>query len=259
MRRAVIGVAALLAAVTAVGSAPAAPAAVTAPAAATARPLTGTVILLDPGHQLGNSNPRFARQMAQTFFNGAITKGCNTTGTATNAGLPEATFTWRVARRLATMLPAAGATVHMTRTSNSYDAWGPCVWDRAKQANRLGADMMVSIHADGAASTNSGFFAMTPALIPGWTDDVVRKDRRLATAMIAGMAAAGAPRSNYVPGQLMVSRDTTSLNVSNVPTVTIELGNMRNAREARRMSSASGQREYARWLFAGIQRYFAGR
>ena len=77
--------------------------------------------------------------------------------------------------------------------------------------------------------------------------------------MIAGMAAAGAPRSNYIPGQLMVSRDTTSLNVSNVPTVTIEVGNMRNAREARRMSSAAGQREYARWLAAGIENYFASR
>ncbi len=38
--------------------------------------------------------------MSQTIFNGAITKGCNTTGTATNAGLPEATFTWKVADHL---------------------------------------------------------------------------------------------------------------------------------------------------------------
>ncbi len=42
--------------------------------------------------------------------------------------------------------------------------------------------------------------------------------------MIAGMAAAGAPRSNYIGEQLLVSRDTTSLNFSNVPTVTIEVG-----------------------------------
>lgn len=227
--------------------------------AADDRPLAGRLILLDPGHQLGNSNPKFARQMAQTFFNGSIRKGCNTTGTATNAGFPEATFTWKVANRLKPMLEAQGATVRMTRTSNSYDAWGPCVWDRAKMANRIGADAMISIHADGASAGSSGFFALTPALIPGWTDDVVRKDRRLAKAMIAGMAAAGAPRSNYIPGQLMVSRDTTSLNVSNVPTVTIEVGNMRNAREARRMSSAAGQREYAQWLAAGIENYFASR
>jgi N-acetylmuramoyl-L-alanine amidase len=55
----------------------------------------------------------------------------------------------------------------------------------------------------------------------------------------------------------MVSRDTTSLNVSNVPTVTIEVGNMRNAEEARRMSSSAGQKQYAEWLYAGIERYFS--
>ena len=225
--------------------------------AANDKPLAGKLILVDPGHQLGNSNPRFAKQMAQTFFNGAITKGCNTTGTATNDGYPESTFTWKVGTRLKALLEKAGAEVQMTRSDNSRDSWGPCVWDRAKMANRIGADAMVSIHADGASSGSKGFFAITPSLIKGWTDDVVKKDRRLAKSMIAGMKAAGAPPSNYIGGQLMVSRDTTSLNVSNVPTVTIEVGNMRNAVEARRMSSSAGQKQYAEWLYAGIERYFS--
>jgi len=228
----------------------------TAPAAAAPGPLAGKVIVVDPGHQLGNSNPRFAKQLAQTVFNGAITKSCNTTGTATNGGFPEATFTWKVAKKLKRMLEAAGAKVIMTRSTNSYDAWGPCVWDRAKIANRAQADAMVSIHADGAAASSKGFFAMTPALIKGWTDDVVAKDRRLANAMIDGMKTAGAPPSNYIGGQLMVSRDTTSLNFSNVPTVTIETGNMRNSSDAARMTSAAGQRQYAKWLFAGLDSFF---
>jgi N-acetylmuramoyl-L-alanine amidase len=230
---------------------------VAAPVAAAPGPLAGKVIVVDPGHQLGNSNPRFAKYMAQTVFNGAITKACNTTGTATNSGLPEATFTWKVARHLKRLLEGAGAKVILTRSTNSYDDWGPCVWDRAKMANRANADAMVSIHADGAASGNRGFFAMTPSLIKGWTDDVVKKDRRLANAMIDGMARAGAPPSNYISHQLMVSRDTTSLNFSNRPTVTVEVGNMRNAKDAALMTSRSGQRKYAEWLFAGLQHYFS--
>lgn len=237
-----------------------------APAPASARvpsapdqPLAGTLILLDPGHQLGNSNPKFAKKMAQKKFNGSIVKGCNTTGTATNKGFPEATFTWRVAKRLKRILEAQGARVEMTRTTNSYDDWGPCVWDRAGMANALKADVMLSIHADGASARSKGFFAIAPGLIKGWTDDVVKKDRRLAKAMIAGMAAAGATPSNYVSNQLMISRTTTGLNFSNVPTVTIEVGNMRNAAEAARMSSSAGQRQYAQWLAAGLDRYFAGR
>ena len=229
------------------------------PAQAAPGSLDGKVIVVDPGHQLGNSNPKFAKYMAQTIFNGAITKACNTTGTATNSGFPESTFTWKVAKRLKAMLEQAGAKVIMTRSTNSYDAWGPCVWDRAKIANRNNADAMVSIHADGAASSSHGFFAMTPALIKGWTDDVVKKDRRLANAMIEGMKGAGAPPSNYIGNQLMVSRDTTSLNISNRPTVTVEVGNMRNATDAARMQSAAGQEQYAKWLFAGLQNYFATR
>jgi N-acetylmuramoyl-L-alanine amidase len=38
-------------------------------------------------------------------------KACNTTGTATNGGYPEATFTWRVARALERQLRARGANV----------------------------------------------------------------------------------------------------------------------------------------------------
>ena len=234
-------------------------AATAAPAshAADEQPLAGKVIVLDPGHQLGNGNPRFATQMAQRKFNGAIVKGCNTTGTATNAGLPEATFTWRVARELRRILQARGATVVLTRDHNSRDAWGPCVWDRARIGTEAKADAMVSIHADGAPAGAKGFFAIAPAAIPGWTDDVVKVDRRLARAMIAGMKAAGAPPANYVRDQLQVRRDQSTLNFSDVPTVIIEVGNMRNASDARRMSSTAGQREYARWLAAGIERFLA--
>ena len=47
----------------------------------------------------------------------------------------------------------------------------------------------------------------------------------------------------------------STINFSKVPTTIIELGNMRNAREARLMSSAKGQQQYAQWLAAGIERF----
>ena len=220
------------------------------------KPLAGKVIVIDPGHQLGNSNPKFAKQMSQTRFNGSIVKGCNTTGTATNAGLPEATFTWNVANELKRKLELQGATVRMTRTANLRNMWGPCVWDRAGFANAAKADAMISIHGDGAPSSGRGFFVLAPGRIKGWTDDVVKVDRRLAKAMIGGMAAAGGVPSNYVSDQLMIRKDQSTLNFSNVPTVIIEMGNMRNKSDAALMSSAAGQRVYAEWLLAGIDRFF---
>lgn len=226
-------------------------------ARATPDALAGKVIVLDPGHQLGNSNPRFAAQIAETKFNGSLRKGCNTTGTATNAGLPEATFNWRVAQRLKGILEERGAKVVMTRDSNSRDSWGPCIWDRARIANEAKADAMISIHADGAPAASKGFFAIVPTKIKGWTADVVVEDRRLSKSMVAGMKRAGAPPANYVRDQIMVSPIMSTLNFSDVPTTIVELGNMRNASDARRMSTASGQRQYADWLLAGLERFFS--
>lgn len=219
--------------------------------------LAGRLILLDPGHQLGNSNPAFARQMAQERFNGTTVKGCNTTGTATNAGLPEATFNWRVARILTRLLEQEGARVELTRSTNSRDDWGPCVWDRAKQANALGADAMVSIHADGSSPRNRGFFVLAPGLVRGWTEDVVGPGRRLARSMIRGLREGGLTPSNYIDRQLMISTNTSGINFSDVPTVTVELGNMRNAADARLMTSTEGQRQYAQGLLEGLRDYFS--
>ena len=140
------------------------------------------VIALDPGHQLGNSNPEFFDELARTHFNGHMTKGCNTSGTATNAGYPEATFNWNVARLVKDKLEALGADVKMTRHSNSTRKWGPCVDERGRFGTKVGADLMLSIHGDGASSSGYGFYVMVPSVIKGWTDDISAKASALSRA-----------------------------------------------------------------------------
>ncbi|MDP4690941.1 MAG: N-acetylmuramoyl-L-alanine amidase [Candidatus Nanopelagicales bacterium] len=228
------------------------PAAAT-PAPTAQRPLQGVIIALDPGHQLGNSNPRFASQLAKTKFNGLRIKGCNTTGTATNSGFPEATFNWRVTSYLENRLRALGATVRKTRSTNSYNAWGPCVWDRGRFGAQVDADLLLSIHADGAVSTGSGFYIMVPASIPGWTDDIAKSSGRMGQRFIQGMANAGAPRSTYIRDQTLVTQDISTLNFSDVPAILVELGNMRHPGDASRMTSREGQKQYADWVLAGIR------
>lgn len=229
----------------------------TAHAAPADQPLAGKVIVLDPGHQLGNSNPKFRKQIAQTRFNGSIVKNCNTTGTATNAGFPEATFTWKVANYLKPLLEAQGATVVMTRSANTRDSYGPCVWDRAGIGTKAKADAMIAIHADGAPAKAKGFFAIAPTKIKGWTDSTYKVDRKLSKAMITGMTKAGGTPSTYIAHHLQIRGDQSTINFSKVPTTIIELGNMRNAQEAKAMSGARGQREYAHLLAAGLANYFA--
>ena len=226
-------------------------------AQATDSTLSGSVIAIDPGHQLGNSNPRFASKMKQTRFNGSIVKSCNTTGTATNAGLPEATFNWKVAKKLKSLLEAQGAQVHLTRDVNSRNSWGPCVWDRGGFGKKVNADLMVSIHGDGAPAKGRGFHVIAPVSIKGWTIDIAKQSRALANALITGMKQAGAIPTTYLSSPLSIRRDQSTLNFSNVPAVIVELGNMRNKQDAQKMSSPSGQLQYAKELAAGISRYCA--
>ena len=132
-------------------------------------PLTGTTIVVDPGHQLGNHN--FSKQIARPVPAGGFTKPCNTTGTATTGGYPEATFTWQVSRVVARRLRALGATVVLTRHSNRQDRWGPCVDARGRAGNAIGADLKLSIHADGSYAAGArGFHVIAPPdRVPGPT------------------------------------------------------------------------------------------
>lgn len=226
-------------------------------APASAADLSGKTIAIDPGHQRGNSNPKFAKEVNRKKFNGSIRKGCNTTGTATNKGFPESTFNWRVAKQLRNLLEAQGARVVMTRDSESYEEWGPCAWDRPLVANDAQADAFISIHADGAPARASGFHVIAPSRVKGYTDDISKESRALARKMIAGMKEAGAQPATYISGALSIRGDQSTLNFSDVPAVVVELGNMRNKKEARLMSSRAGQEFYADALAAGINRYFA--
>jgi N-acetylmuramoyl-L-alanine amidase len=238
----------------------AAPSAAAAPASSS-RPLAGLVIALDPGHQLGNSNPKFRKQLSQTIWNGTITKGCNTTGTATNGGYEEATFNWKVALKLKAKLESLGATVPMTRSANDFNHWGPCVWNRGRFAAKVHARLMIQIHADGASSSGHGFYVITPGLTRNFTDHLWRgqqiwkADLALAKAMKKGLVAAGDTPSTYVSGGILTMYDQTGMNFARVPTVTVENGNMRNAGDAARMSSARGQTFYATALLRGIRTY----
>jgi N-acetylmuramoyl-L-alanine amidase len=216
-------------------------------------PLSGMVVAIDPGHQLGNS--RHLRQIDRSVYVG-LWKPCNTTGTATNNGFPEATFTWRVAKALRARLRALGATVHMTRTDNSYADWGPCVGDRGRFGARVHADVEISLHGDGLAAGKHGFVVIRPGLRAGYTDDIAEPSHAFAIAVHDGLLAAGFHRSTAYGGDgYVVRRDLGTLNMADVPTVMVELGNMRNAADARCMTSHSCRGRYAAGLAGGIRTY----
>ncbi len=214
--------------------------------------LSGLVIALDPGHDIGNGSHISA--INKTYWVG-LTKTCNTTGTATNAGYPEATYTFDVVARLRRLLVAQGATVVVTRDRNTTATYGPCVGARGALPSQEKAAFMVQVHGDGGPSTGRGFHVIAPAYYKGYTDDIYAGSAKLAAAMVSGMVSAGLPRSTYLSKTIQVRKDTGAINMSNVPTVTVETLNMRNAADAARAMSAAGRQKVATGLYAGILRY----
>ena len=229
-------------------------AAAPAPALAKDTSLAGKVIVLDPGHNGGNaSHP--AQINRQVAIGGGQRKACNTTGTATNGGYAEAAYTWDVAKRARRVLRNRGATVILTRSSNT--GVGPCVDERARIANRAHADAAVSIHADGADASGYGFHVIEPARIAGLTDDIFGASHRLAIALRGSFRfATKEPYSTYL-GRAGIDRrgDLGGLRLADVPAVFIETGNMRSAADAARMTDARWRLKAARGIANGIARF----
>ena len=224
-------------------------------AGADAGPLAGRVIVIDPGHQLGNA--LFPARINRLVPAGGFKKPCNTTGTSTNGGYPEATFTWRVAQSLRRRLEDRGARVILTRSTNSRRDWGPCIDRRGRAGNRVGADLKISIHGDGSYAGGPGFHVIAPPDRRRWTHDIYRPSLRVAKVVRHRLRSAGLPVARYIAGGdgLDIRADLGTLNLSDVPTVMVELGNMRSRQDARRMTSPRGQHTYARALASATYRF----
>lgn len=218
------------------------------------KPLRGKRIVIDPGHQLGNA--RFPDKINRPVPAGGFRKPCNSTGTSTNGGYPEATFNWRVSKVLAKKLRRHGAKVRLTRHSNRRDRWGPCVNVRGRAGNKWHADVKISVHADGSSASGRGFHVIAPTKRKRWTADIHRSSKRLAKATRHGLRKRHFRVSNYAGRHGLDFRsDLGTLNLSDVPTVMAELGNMRNRRDARVMRSPQGRHRYARGLVSGVRTY----
>ena len=218
--------------------------------AGSARPLAGKIVGIDPGHNGGNFAD--ASYIGHQVWNGRAWEACDTTGTETDGGYTEAQFNFDVARYLRADLRRDGATVVMTRSGN--DGVGPCVDRRSEIINAAHANVAVDIHGDGGPASGRGFTILEP-VADGPNDAVITASARLGSdvrqAFLAGVPAM--PESTYSGDQgLMVRDDLAGLNLTTVPKVLVECGNMRNATDAGMLVSVSFQKQVARALAAAI-------
>ncbi|MFD6491222.1 N-acetylmuramoyl-L-alanine amidase [Streptomyces sp. NPDC059944] len=223
-------------------------------------PLKGKVVVIDPGHNPGNF--QHTSEINRKVDIGTNRKECDTTGTSTNAGYAEAIFTLDVANRMRTILEHEGATVKLTQDGDR--SWGPCVDERARIGNKAHADAVVSVHADGSASGNRGFHVILPGSVHAGGADtrpIVASSRELGER-IAGLFVreTGSAPSNYIGDGtgLDVRTDLGGLNLSTVPKVFIECGNMRDSKDAALLTSGAWRQKAARGISEGIVSFLHG-
>ena len=204
---------------------------------------------IDPGHNgLNYTDPTF---LGQQIFNGRTQEDCDTTGTETASGYTEAQFNFNVAQYLTADLQAEGAQVVLTRTTNS--GIGPCVDQRAQILNAAHAGVAVDIHADGGPTSGRGFAVLEP-VADGPNDNVIAASQAFGNDVISSFkSTTGMPISTYdgVDG-IAYRDDLAGLNLTAIPKILIECGNMQNATDAAMLESSTWQQTAAQALAAAI-------
>jgi N-acetylmuramoyl-L-alanine amidase len=206
-----------------------------------AEALTAALICLDPGHATA---PVVAGQYESIGPGSSVTKIKDGGGAA-----GEAEVVLGIARRTRTELRRRGYRVVMTRDGAPFRGGNV---ERARFCNRHRADLMLRIHADGAAdASRRGVATLYPALRRGWTDDIYGSSLRAARSMQRTLVAATGARD------LGLSRrsDLTGFNWANVPAILVETGFMTNPTERTLLRSPAYQARVARGLAAGVARF----
>jgi N-acetylmuramoyl-L-alanine amidase len=173
--------------------------------------LSGTVVI-DPGH------------------------GGKDTGAISVKGFYEKTVNLSVARKVAARLKKRGIKVVMTRTSDTY----PELNERADIANRINADLFVSIHADSAYSRGLKGFTVYIA------ENASYKSQKVAKSIYNRMNkihanTKGIRRNDY---RVLVR--------TKMPAVLVEMGYISNHHEAGMIASDSFQNKIADAIANGI-------
>jgi N-acetylmuramoyl-L-alanine amidase len=225
---------------------------VSTPAISDAAPanIAGKIVFLDPGHN-GSNDASISRQVP-TGRGG--TKDCQASGTTTDDGYPEHTFTWDTTLRIRQALTALGVRTAMSRGNDN--ALGPCVDERAAMANAVRPNAIVSIHADGGPPTGRGFHVLysSPPLNEAQAGPAVQ----FAQIMRDQLSGSGFVPSTYIgSGGLNPRSDIAGLNLAQYPSILVELGNMKNPADSGLMKTPEGRQRYADGVVRGIAAFLA--
>jgi len=187
--------------------------------------LSGKVVVVDPGH------------------------GGRDTG-AQGGGLSEADVAADVAARVEGRLTAVGVAAYLTRGRLGPDDEPPSETDRAEVANRLGADLLLSLHADRSASPDAcGVAAFYFGSTATGAESVM--GRRFADLLRREVVA----RTDLTDCRSH-PKSWDLLRATRMPAVRLELGYLTHPGDAARLADPGFRDTLAEAVLAAVQRLF---
>lgn len=180
-------------------------------------PLSGKVIILDPGH------------------------GGADAGSLSPGGLREKELNLVVAVRLKEKLEALGAEVLLTREDDRY-LW---LYDRVAIANRAGGSVLLSIHANYHDNRKVNGLEI-------WH----HPEREGSATLAAALAKSVLARTKQHFRGIMASKDFVLPREAEMPAVIFEMGFISNPEEEKLLKSEEFQEKIAEGLCQGLLAYF---
>ena len=187
-------------------------------------------ICLDPGHAGGSTDP------------GAVNG---------KTGLQEATVNLVIASQVKKYLVAVGYQVLMTRTEEEQVETDSLEY-RCELANNWGADLVVSLHCNSAASKQANGVEI-------YTTAGETAGDRLATCIINQVTGTFPDlqlRADWDDGDPDKEENFYILRYTDAPAVLLEMAFISNPEEAKKLADSAWQTDMARAVARGISDYF---
>ena len=204
------------------------------------------IVAIDAGHQAkGNSSlepigPGSSKKKPKV--------ASGTTGVATR--VPEYKLTLAMSKKVQAELIKRGYEVVMIRTTHNVNISNS---QRAKIANKSGADIFIRIHANGSTNRSvNGALTIYPTTKNPFIPSISKNSKKLSQTILTEFCKATKAKN----GGMQARDDLSGSNWSKIPVTVVEMGYMSNAKEDRLMQTAAYQKKMTTGICNGIDKYF---
>ena len=205
--------------------------------------LENKTVCIDAGHGIFSENREEPIAPISSHTKPAFSEGI------VGAVTTEDAVTLAVAKKLKEKLEGLGAKVVMTRT-DEYATLSNA--ERAEFANNENADICIKLHADGTGENGKGMTALFVGTKYVYDKQLISDSKKLATCVLKKVTAkTGAKnRGIYSTSQM------AGLNWSKIPAVILEIGQMTNINEEKKLADKDYQNSIARGIADGVLEYY---